>query len=182
MDNQIEKFDPSKLMEGVKDRIKATFVSLIPDDAWEQMLEKELYVFTTGRIVSHHDIDYEHKDENGHYLYTDWEERIPYSDTPTYDNWGHVKEPATISPLRRMIRDILYERFQQDLKEFLNEGDYKQTFDEHGKPEISKAIQDILVNNADTMFQSFLGSVLQQAFWNFKGQIQASIQTGNFQY
>ena len=31
MDNQVEKFDPSKLMDGVKDIIKATFVSLIPD-------------------------------------------------------------------------------------------------------------------------------------------------------
>ena len=45
MENQIEKFDPSKLMDGVKDRIKATFVSLIPDDAWNSMVEKELYVF-----------------------------------------------------------------------------------------------------------------------------------------
>lgn len=38
---QIEKFDPSKLMDGVKDRIKATFVSLIPDEQWEQMVYAE---------------------------------------------------------------------------------------------------------------------------------------------
>lgn len=36
---EIEKFDPSKMMDGVKDRIKATFVSLIPDDAWEGMIK-----------------------------------------------------------------------------------------------------------------------------------------------
>lgn len=36
----VEKFDPSRLMEGVKDRIKATFVSMMPEDAWVQMVEK----------------------------------------------------------------------------------------------------------------------------------------------
>lgn len=29
--NAVEKFDPSTLMEGVRDRIKATFISMIPD-------------------------------------------------------------------------------------------------------------------------------------------------------
>ena len=42
MSNEIEKFDPSTLMQGVKDRIKATFVSLIPDDRWEQMVKAEI--------------------------------------------------------------------------------------------------------------------------------------------
>ena len=42
---QVEKFDPSKLMDGVKDRIKATFVSLIPDAQWEQMCDSEMKKF-----------------------------------------------------------------------------------------------------------------------------------------
>lgn len=42
MENQqIEKFDPSKLMDGVRDRIKATFISLIPDAQWEQLVKTE---------------------------------------------------------------------------------------------------------------------------------------------
>lgn len=40
MSNDIQKFDPSRLMDGVRDRIKATFVSLIPDEQWEQMIQK----------------------------------------------------------------------------------------------------------------------------------------------
>lgn len=44
-DKAIEKFDPSKLMDGVKDRIKATFVSLIPDVQWEQMCKVEMDKF-----------------------------------------------------------------------------------------------------------------------------------------
>ena len=34
MEENEEKFDPSKLMQGVKDRIKATFAGLIPDEQW----------------------------------------------------------------------------------------------------------------------------------------------------
>lgn len=45
MENQVEKFDPSKLMDGVKDRIKATFVSLIPDEQWETMCDTEMKKF-----------------------------------------------------------------------------------------------------------------------------------------
>jgi len=49
---QVQKFDPSTLMQGVRDRIKATFVSLIPDEQWEQMVETEMKSFfyaTTDR-------------------------------------------------------------------------------------------------------------------------------------
>lgn len=44
-DKSVEKFDPSQLMQGVKDRIKATFVSLVPDDQWEKMVEREIKAF-----------------------------------------------------------------------------------------------------------------------------------------
>lgn len=39
---EIEKFDPSQLMQGVKDRVRATFVSLIPDEHWQAMIQKEV--------------------------------------------------------------------------------------------------------------------------------------------
>lgn len=42
MGNEVEKFDPATLMQGVKDRIKATFISLIPDEQWEQMVQSEI--------------------------------------------------------------------------------------------------------------------------------------------
>lgn len=42
MTNEVEKFDPSTLMQGVKDRIKATFVSLIPEDKWETLVKTEV--------------------------------------------------------------------------------------------------------------------------------------------
>ena len=71
----IEKFDPSKLMDGVKDRIKSTFVSLIPDGAWEAMVEKEIYVFTTGRIELKSEMA---RDENHNYIKDEfrWEPKV----------------------------------------------------------------------------------------------------------
>jgi hypothetical protein len=45
MVQEIEKFDPSTLMQGVKDRIKATFMSLIPDDKWGEMVDAEIKKF-----------------------------------------------------------------------------------------------------------------------------------------
>ena len=47
MSNEIEKFDPSKLMDGVRDRIKSTFVSLIPDAQWEQLVQSQIDKFFT---------------------------------------------------------------------------------------------------------------------------------------
>lgn len=41
MENQVQKFDPSTLMQGVRDRIKSEFVSLIPDEQWSEMIKKE---------------------------------------------------------------------------------------------------------------------------------------------
>lgn len=49
MSNDVEKFDPSRLMEGVRDRIKATFISLIPDDQWEKMVQAAIDDFFTPK-------------------------------------------------------------------------------------------------------------------------------------
>lgn len=45
MSSQLAKFDPSTLMQGVKDRIKSEFVSLIPDEQWNEMVQKEINDF-----------------------------------------------------------------------------------------------------------------------------------------
>lgn len=45
----VEKFDPSKLMDGVRDRIKATFVSIIPDNHWEKLVQGVINDFMTKK-------------------------------------------------------------------------------------------------------------------------------------
>lgn len=169
MANDIEKFDPSKLMEGVKDRIKATFVSLIPDEAWEQMLEKEIYIFTTGKIVPHHEYM---GTVDGKAEYNDWEERIPYTDTPIYNDWGNVKQPAEVSPLRQMIRDQLREKFQKDLKEWLDGPEYMATRDQYGIVQISKAVEEIMVKHSGDIFRSIIADFMQRGVEKLRSDVQ----------
>ena len=42
MTTEIKQFDASQAMASVKERIKDAFVSLIPDEQWEQMVKKEV--------------------------------------------------------------------------------------------------------------------------------------------
>lgn len=42
MENNIQKFDANQAMENVREKIKDTFVSLIPDQQWKEMVEKEV--------------------------------------------------------------------------------------------------------------------------------------------
>lgn len=38
-DKAVTKFDPARLMDAVRDRIKAEFVALIPEDAWHKLID-----------------------------------------------------------------------------------------------------------------------------------------------
>lgn len=169
---QVEKFDPSRLMEGVKDRIKSTFVSLIPDEIWNQMVEKEIYIFTTGKIIPRHEIDYSQRDEDGNYVYRNWEERIPYSDTDVYDNFGNLKKSAEVAPLRKMIREELEKKFRKQLIEYIDGEEFQAHYNQYGKPEIGRAIKKILVDNADTIFFSFMEVMIQSAFNDMRNRIR----------
>jgi hypothetical protein len=53
METTIEKYDPSKLMEMVRDRIRATYVSLIPEEQWAQMVKKEIDSFFAEKNISY---------------------------------------------------------------------------------------------------------------------------------
>lgn len=55
---QVQKFDPATLMQGVKDRIKSTFVSLIPEEQWKEMIEKEVGKFFQEYEFRQYDIRY----------------------------------------------------------------------------------------------------------------------------
>lgn len=170
MENEIEKFDPSKLMDGVKDRIKATFVSLIPDDAWEKMIEKEIYIFTEGRITYDRKTDWGTTDENGNHPIITEEIRTPYSGKLTKDNWSG-KEEYDISPLQKMIRDALREKFAEDVKAFLDGDDYKTFFDEHGNEKVKKTLEDMLVKNAGSIFVNIISGMMQRGIEQMKYNI-----------
>ena len=182
MDNQVEKFDPSKLMDGVKDRIKATFVSLIPDDAWGNMVEKELYIFTTGKIINHH--EYMGTDNECKSMYSDWEERKPYTNQPLVDEYGRITGKGDdISPLQQMIRNMLEEKFRSDLKAYMESEEYRGIWTNYGLSEVSKTIEEIVVKNSSTIFQNVIAGMIQSGFDFMKANITNSLQgNGYHQY
>lgn len=45
MSGEVSTYDPAKLMDAVRDRIKAEFVSLIPEDAWKKLVDAEVKKF-----------------------------------------------------------------------------------------------------------------------------------------
>lgn len=172
--NEIEKFDPSKLMDGVKDRIKSTFVSLIPDEMWDAMVEKEIYVFTTGRIRIEHETDWKTTDENGNHPIIVKEVRTPYSQKPLRDSWNRETGEDDISPLQKMIRDSLREKFRNDIAAYLDSDEYKTFFDENGREHIKKTLEDILVRNADTIFVNIIAGMMQSSVEQMKYNLQKS--------
>lgn len=160
MDNNIEKFDPSQLMEGVKDRIKATFVSMIPDDVWNQMVEREIYIFTEGRIKQEY--DYSTKQYK--------EVRVPYQGDIEKDQWGN-KKPDDISPLQEMIRQGLRDKFKEDIDKYLKSSEYQAVWDQYGMMTVSKAIEEIIVKNSGIILQNALGELMQRGFENLRASI-----------
>ena len=49
METLPKRYDPEELIERVRDKIKNTYVSLIPDEQWTQMVKKEVDSFFAER-------------------------------------------------------------------------------------------------------------------------------------
>lgn len=47
--NDIKKFDPATLASKVKERVKNSFIDLIPDDEWEKFIKREIKHFMDYR-------------------------------------------------------------------------------------------------------------------------------------
>ena len=51
MEQSIEKYDPSKIMDAVRDRIRAEFVALIPEATWTEMIKREVDIFLKAGLA-----------------------------------------------------------------------------------------------------------------------------------
>jgi hypothetical protein len=51
-------YDPAKIMDAVRDRIKAEFVSLIPEDAWKGLVDAEVKKFFEAPREDHYSRGY----------------------------------------------------------------------------------------------------------------------------
>lgn len=153
MDKEIQNFDPSKLMQGVKDRIKATFVSLVPDDKWDEMVKTEIDAFfleETKLEVS------EKSEEKG-----DFWQRKKYLVTETQQTpfraivWGHCT-------------DMTY----QILKEKIT----KEYFSDNwacSQPEITKEMAKVVSTAAPKAMENFFQTLLHANMGLIQSQIQS---------
>lgn len=48
--SELTKFNPQDIMQGVRDKIKASFVELIPEEHWNQMVQTEVDSFFQKNI------------------------------------------------------------------------------------------------------------------------------------
>ena len=135
MSGEVERFDPSKLTEGIKDRIKATFVALIPDEQWEKMINEEIGNY------------FKAKDRGGY----------------TRDN---------ISDFGLLVRQMLSEDAKARLAKHLSSHEYQITWGENGVPIISKAIEELIINNSGKLLMNLYGEVFSNMLQNFMYQLQ----------
>lgn len=122
---EVQKFDPATLMQGVKDRIKATFVSLIPDNQWEELCQKEIDSFFLERDNS-------------------WSSQR---------QWGKMSD----------FQKICFEEFESITKEKIKEMLKNYTSDRwnNNAPQMNDNLKKLIEENADTIFASMLGSMMQ---------------------
>lgn len=123
-DSLPEKFDPSALMEGVRDRIKSTFVSLIPDSHWDEMVKKVIDDwFTHKEQVSYSRI---YVSEFEKFVYIQLEEyakpivqkKILEYQEFSWDNENHQKVNSMIEEMitknaGKILTNIIGEKLQQ---------------------------------------------------------------------
>lgn len=137
--NQIEKFDPSTLMQGVKDRIKATFVSLIPDDQWEIMVQKEVDAFFNS------------------------EETLVFAEKDKYKDgsWSPTKY-ATLeikqSPFRALVWEHCKEMTYTILKEKVNKEYYSDVWNGNGY-DIKEGMKEVISEAAPLAAAKFFEAI-----------------------
>lgn len=141
MDTELlEKFDPSKLMEGVKDRIKSTFVSLIPDDKWEEMVDKEIKSFFEDKVSLEITKEQERRSDSF------WE-KDSFFITKTEQSpfqalvWRHCVEQTQVLLRKKFTTEYFEENYTPDTKE-MKEG-LKEVLVEIGPTLISKYLSDL---------------------------------------
>lgn len=124
---ELEKFDPNKIMDTVRDRIKASFVNLIPEEHWQGLVKKEIDNFFAQK------------------------ERQP-------QGYGRNEYRSDFGLL---VTKLLNEEVDKRIKECLCSEEFTVTWENFGKPVVSKAIKETLVENSQAIFMNTIGAMMQ---------------------
>lgn len=153
MENQVQNFDPSALMQGVKDRIKATFVSLVPDDRWDEMVKQEIDAFFTPQKLQ-------------------FSERDKYKD----GTW-HTTKFAVMETEMSPFRFLVWEECTKKCQQFLSEKIQKEIFeDSYGGYDQKEELKKIIVEAAPLAAAKFFESIS----YGMANQLQSQINNINY--
>ena len=127
----LKKFDASSVMKGVKDKIKATFVDLIPEEQWNEMIQKEIDDFFTYRPSGGYSRDKSYTSfeslVHGELKRECLERMKKYLDGKEFDvTWDKRGKPVVTESIKKMMIDnageilasIYGEMFHQMLNSF----------------------------------------------------------------
>ena len=104
MDNPL--INPESITDKIKDRIKAAFLEVIPDDAWHTLIEQEINAFFNIEIRQ--------------YLIEG--ERSDGRDSWSRSNWSRVSTVGIkATPFRILVFETLYPLVQKRLQETLDD-------------------------------------------------------------
>ena len=147
---ELTKWDPAAIKKKIADHIKASYVDLIPPEAWTQLVESEVAEFTTDR-----------REEvlwNGH------------------QRSGEFK--TIPSPLKQIVREELTEFFKGHVKAELSKAEYAQVWDNTRRAfdggnsnwGPGEAVKEIVRKLIPDMIESVFGSVVQNAIQTLKNR------------
>ncbi len=148
---EIEKFDPSTLMDGVKSRIKATFVSLIPDAQWEQMCNVEMDKFFKGTP------------------------ELDYSNRPTGKMKSSEFETIVTELMKEKCKQYLTALLANPKYSIENTYNHNNQNIGGGK-QLSEHLDTMIRNEMPNMMQAMFGSIMASAMQQFFSNAQHAIQ------
>ena len=75
---------------------------------------------------------------------------------------------------------MLEEKFRADLKAYLETEEYQGLWSGYGLPNISKALEEILIKNSGIIFQNMIAGMMQSGFDFMKNNIMNSLQGNGY--
>jgi hypothetical protein len=163
-DNEVSKFDPSKLMDGVRERIKATFVGLIPDEEWEILVKKEVDAFFSEELI--------YVDFNQLYNQALLKRKQNYN---SYD----LKKEVDLRVGGSMFRQIIWNYCRDKTLQVMTDkviSDYLTDSYENGKQSISEEMKKVIENAAPGALLKIIESIskvqMDMMSVNLRNQLQ----------
>lgn len=144
---ELAKWDPAAIKKKIADHIKATYVDLIPPEAWVQLVDAEVTEFTT--------------DVKEEILWNGHQRSGQYKTIP--------------SPLKKIVKDELTDFFKEQVKAELAKAEYAQVystarrlFDPGNSWGPGEAVKEIIRQLLPEMMEHVFGAVVQNAIQDLK--------------